>query len=247
MAQRGLISLQGSLNHKVVDYAGFVRTGSAVLAQRARKLAAAKDGDERDFAISFAMGHDTMIEHAHSYVSACWERAKSASPERADELLEIARTCEKVPAQPAETFHEALQSLWFAYMVAGDATGRPDVYLNVFCQADLTTGRITPERAQELIECLMIKIHGDTMEGLINVSSVQTLTLDGVHPDGSDATNDLTRLFLSAIHKVRLLRPTIYIRCHEDTLEDVSLKLLTCSEMDWLSRISTETALSSKV
>ena len=52
MAQRGLISLQGSLNHKVVDYAGFVRTGSAVLAQRARKLAAAKDGDERDFAIS---------------------------------------------------------------------------------------------------------------------------------------------------------------------------------------------------
>ena len=127
MAQRGLISLQGSLNHKVVDYAGFVRTGSAALAQRARKLAAAKDGDERDFAISFAMGHDTMIEHAHSYVSACWERAKSASPERADELLEIARTCEKVPAQPAETFHEALQSLWFAYMVAGDATGRPDV------------------------------------------------------------------------------------------------------------------------
>ena len=50
------------------------------------------------------MGHDTMIEHAHSYVSACWERAKSASPERADELLEIARTCEKVPAQPAEHF-----------------------------------------------------------------------------------------------------------------------------------------------
>jgi len=221
MAQRGLISPQGSLNHKVVDYAGFVRTGSAALARRARKLAAARDGDERDFAIAFAMGHDAMIEHASTYADACRKRAKSAGPEYTDELLEIARICEKVPAQPAETFHEALQGLWFAYMVAGDATGRPDVYLNDFYQSDLAAGRITRERAQELIECLMIKIHGDTMEGLINVSSVQTMTLGGVHPDGSDATNDLTRLFLSAIHNVRLLRPTVYIRCHENTPEDV--------------------------
>lgn len=221
MAKRGLISPQGSLNHKVVDYANFVRTGSAALARRARELAETKQGAERDFAVAFAMGHETMIEHAQTYVRACRELAKSADPARSEELLEIAGICERVPALPAETFHEAVQSLWFAYLVAGDATGRIDVYLNDFYQADLAAGRISPERAQELIECFLIKLHGDWMEGVVNVSSVQTMTLGGLLPDGTDATNDLTRLVLRAIHKVRLLRPTVYVRCHEQTPDDV--------------------------
>jgi formate C-acetyltransferase len=133
----------------------------------------------------------------------------------------MAQICRKVPAQPASTFREAIQSFWFAYMVAGDGTGRPDVFLNDFYQADLAAGRITPEQALELIECLMIKLHGEYASSKFNVSSIHTMTLGGQLPDGSDATNELTRLFLQAIRNVRLLRPTIYIRCHENTPEDV--------------------------
>jgi formate C-acetyltransferase len=221
MAKRGLLSPQGSLNHKVVDYAGFIRTGSDALARRARSLAESCTGPERDFALAFALGHEAVMAHAQTYARACRELAKTAEPGRAAELAELARICEKVPALPAETFHEALQGLWLAYMVAGDGTGRIDVYLNDFYQADLAADRITPERAQELIECFMVKLHGDTMEGVVNVSSVQTLTLGGLLPDGTDGTNDLTRLFLAAIHRVRLLRPTVYVRCHEKTPEDV--------------------------
>ena len=220
-AVQGLFSPQGSFNHKVCDYAGFIRTGSLALARRAREVAERRAGDERDFALAFAIGHETLIAHAETYAAECERKASPASPERAAELLEIARICRKVPAHPAETFHEAVQSVWFAYMAAGDATGRVDVYLNDFYEADLAAGRITPERAQELIECLLIKLHGDVMESVINVSSVQTMTLGGVLPDGSDATNALTRLFLQAIRSVRLLRPTVYVRCHEDTPPDV--------------------------
>jgi len=67
----------------------------------------------------------------------------------------------------------------------------------------------------------MIKLHGDVMEGIFNVSSVQTLTLGGLRPDGTDGCNALTRLFLTAIRNVRLLRPTVYVRCHEETPQDV--------------------------
>ena len=221
MAARGLISPQGSFNHKVVDYAGFLRTGSAALARRAREMAETKTGAEHDMLLGFALGHEAMIAHAQTYADACETLADSAAPERTVELREIARICRKVPAHPADTFHEALQSLWFAYMVAGDGTGRVDVYLNDFYQADLAAGRITPERAQELIECFLIKLHGDTFEGVINVSSIQTMTLGGLLPDGADATNALTRLFLAAVRNVRLLRPTVYIRCHAQTPEDV--------------------------
>jgi pyruvate-formate lyase len=220
-ARRGLLSPQGSLNHKAVDYAGFLRTGSAALAHRARQLAEEWDGPRRDFALAFAMGHEAMIAQAHAYAHLCRERALTCDEERAGELREIARICEKVPAAPADSFHEALQSLWFAYLVAGDATGRIDVYLHDFYQADLAAGRLTPERAQELLECFLIKLHGDTFEGRINVSSVQTMTLGGVLPDGHEASNALTRLVLRAAHAVRMLRPTIYLRCTPETPDDL--------------------------
>lgn len=221
MAQRGLISPQGSFNHKVVDYANFIRLGSRALIRRAEAEAARRTGEEREFAQAFALGHETMIAHAHTYADACETLAESTEPERAEELRELARICRKVPEYPAETFHEALQSFWFAYMVASDGPGRIDVYLHDLYQADLAAGRITPERAQELIECLMIKLHSDLRAGVVNVSSIQTLTLGGVLPDGSDGTNELTRLFLQAIRTVRLLRPSIYVRCHRDTPDDV--------------------------
>lgn len=221
MAGRGLISPQGSFNHKVVDYAGYVRTGSAALADRARLIAAERTGAEREFALTFAHGHEAIMAHAATYAAACRGLAAQATGETAADLLELSRICAKVPAAPAETFHEAIQSLWFAYMVAGDGVGRPDVYLWEYCRRDLAAGRLTPERAQELIECLLIKLHADVSESDGNVSSVQTLTLGGLLRDGSDATNDLTRLFLQAIRSVRMLRPTVYLRVHEQTPADV--------------------------
>lgn len=221
LAQRGLLSPQGSFNHKVAQWGEFLRVGSMELARLAREIAEERTGAERDFALAFAMGQEAMIAHAATYERECLRLAETADAARAAELREIAAICARVPARPAATFHEALQMLWFAYMVAGDGVGRPDVYLNDYYVADLQAGRITPEHAQELIECLLIKLHGDYAEGVYNVSSIHTLTLAGVLPDGSDATNDLTRLFLRAIRAVRLLRPTIYLRCHEDTPEDV--------------------------
>ena len=221
MAARGLLSPASSFNHKVVDFAGFIRTGSAAIARHAREIAAEKTGDQRDVAIAIAMGHEAIIAHAATYLAACRERARSAAPGEAEELSEIARICERVPAHPATTFHEAVQSLWFAYMVAGDGVGRPDLYLNDFYETDLAAGRTTPEEALELIECLLIKLHGDYASSKFNVSSIHTMTLGGQRADGSDATNDLTRLFLKAIRNVRLLRPTVYLRCHDHTPEDV--------------------------
>jgi formate C-acetyltransferase len=217
MAERGLLSPQGSFNHKVVDYAGFVRTGSRALAERARVIAAEREGRERQFALDFARGHEALMAYARVYAEACRAQAEAAAPQRAAELEELARICEQVPAEPAQSFHEALQSLWFAYLVAGDGFGRPDVYLREYYERDVAAGRLTPEGARELIECLLIKLQADGAEAVSNVSSVQTLTLGGLLPDGEDATSELTVLFLQAIRSVRLLRPTVYVRVHPQT------------------------------
>lgn len=229
MARRGLISPAAASNHKAADYGALLRVGSRALARRARELAAMREGDEREFALAFAMGHEAMIAMAERYAAACEQLAGAAAPARAAELRGIAAICRRVPAEPAATFHEAVQSYWFAYLVAGDATGRIDQLLIDCYRADLAAGRVTPERALELIECLLIKLHDAMREGEINVSSIQTMTLGGLLPDGKDGCNELTRLFLQAARNVRLLRPTIYLRCNASTpddLLDLSLEML---------------------
>lgn len=227
MAERGLISPVGALCHRVADYPALLQAGSRALAAQARARAEATTGDAREFALAFAMGHEAMIAHARGYAAACLRLAETATPERAAELREIARICAKVPAEPAETFHEALQCFWFGFMVAGWDIGRIDQFLYPYYAQDLAAGRLTPAAALELIECLLIKLHQDHLDWFANVSSVHTLTLGGLRPDGSDGTNELTRLFLDAIHHVRLLRPTIYLRCHAGTPDDVLEKAMT--------------------
>ncbi|MCL1794117.1 MAG: hypothetical protein FWG34_09625 [Oscillospiraceae bacterium] len=222
MAARGLISPQGAFNHKVVDYAGFLRIGSLGMIERAENLLSGRNGIGREITEGFISGHRCMIRTAERYAGQYAKLAKTANTEKEkSEYSEMERICRKVPAYPADTFHEAMQMLWFAYMVSADGTGRPDQYLYEYYRSDLEAGNIDEARAQELIEAFMIKLHGECFEGVFNVSSVQTMTLGGCGPDGEDACNDLTRLFLQAIRSVRLLRPTVYIRCTGQTPREI--------------------------
>ena len=86
--------------------------------------------------------------------------AKEKDPQRKAELLEIARICNKVPEHPAETFHEAVQSQWFVQMFSRIeqktgtiiSNGRMDQYFYPYFKKDMDEGRITEEKAIELLE-----------------------------------------------------------------------------------------------
>ena len=215
-ARSGLYSPQGCYNHKVCDYFSLIKTGTQALVERAETLAAERTGRAHDIALIYSRCHKALIGYASRYADALIARSKT-DLENKDELLNLASICRKVPANPAETFHEALQSFWFLYMISGDGIGRPDNFLYPYYLKDINAGILTQEKAQELIECLLIKLHGDYCEGITNVSSIHTMTLGGMNPDGTDSVNPLTNLFLSAIESVRLLRPSIYIRVNDQT------------------------------
>ena len=80
---------------------------------------------------------------------------------RKAELERIAETCAWVPANPARSFYEALQSVWFTYVVLmiegwgnGIGFGRPDQYLYPIYKKDIAEGKITREEARDLISLL---------------------------------------------------------------------------------------------
>ena len=87
-------------------------------------------------------------------------------PIRREELLGIAKACDRVPAHPPRTFLEALQAMWFVHILhwwetrntAAVSPGRVDQYLYPFYQRDLEEGNITEADAQELIDAFLLEI-----------------------------------------------------------------------------------------
>ncbi len=153
---------------------------------------------------------------------------KEQDPQRKKELEQIAEVCTRVPAEPARTFHEALQSFFLFHMlqavVASRAYGcsvRFDTLFYPYFKNDLGEGRLTREQALELVECLYVKIEGissvrpvETEILSVGSTQFQTFTLGGVLENGEDATNDLSYLALEASMNVHTIQPTQVVRYH---------------------------------
>ena len=156
---------------------------------------------------------------------------------RRAELREIARICKKVPWLPAETFHEAVQSVymtWVALMVEGWAhgltLGRPDQYLLDYYRSDLDAGRITREQAQELLELWFIKVNGtvtlddqNTATCFAGFPQAVNVTLGGVDKEGNSAVNELTYLLMEAEKNIGMTSEDLVIRVSENSPKEYLL------------------------
>lgn len=147
-------------------------------------------------------------------------------PVRKAELEEIAKTCYRVPKYPARTFREALQALhlyqvciFMEQNAASYNPGRMDQYLYPYYRADLEQGRITQDKAQELLDCLWVKFSepclfqdAQTAEFAAGYPMFQNVCVGGVDSTGRDAVNDLSYMILQATMNVRLYQPSLSVR-----------------------------------
>lgn len=158
------------------------------------------------------------------------EAERMASSERDDgrraELKQIAETCRQVPARPARTFREAMQSFYFYQIcifmeqnAAAYNPGRMDQYLWPYYKADLEAGRITPESAQELFDCLWVKFSepclfqdAKSAEYASGYPMFQNLCAGGVDRMGRDAVNDLSYMIIQATMDTQLYQPSLSVR-----------------------------------
>jgi len=183
------------------------------------------------------------IRFANRYADLATSLAEDETdPERAEELRTIARVCRRVPEHPAETFHEAVQSVYFIHLVAqiesggnSISLGRIDQILRPYYMADRQSGRITPEQARELLSLLFIKTNeiwnileeayipaGEGTEG----KTTQNVTVGGVGVDGEDATNELSYIGLGAYADVRTVQPDFGVRLSPNAPEDFFRKAI---------------------
>lgn len=193
---------------------------------------------KRQFLNALIASCQAVVKFAGRYACLAREMARGESvPERKQELELIAETCERVPARPARTFYEALQSFWFVHVCLliehvswGFSPGRFPMYVYPFYKADKEAGRITEEEALELLELLFIKFtevaplwsRVGFEQAMANM--FQNISLGGVDSEGKDATNDVDYLLLEAQNRVRLMQPTLSILYHDNLPDDFLLK-----------------------
>ena len=215
------------------DWVRIMNVGIAGIKKEAEeKLAELDDAHTGDlekmhFYLAEIMVCDGIVKLANRHADLA-ERmaAEETEPVRKQELLDIAATCRRVPEHPARTFREAVQSMlsyeYAIYMEQNASSynlGRIDQYLWPFYEADLAAGRITPEGAQELLDCLWIKIaelslfqDEVTAQFAAGYCITVQVTAGGIDQYGNDAVNDLSYMVIQATEDVRLKEPNMSVR-----------------------------------
>jgi pyruvate formate-lyase/glycerol dehydratase family glycyl radical enzyme len=201
-------------------------------------LSSTQDIHKHYFRNSCIIACEAVIKFAKRHAELAREMAKSEASERRKEELEgIAETCERVPEHPAKTFYEALQSLWLTHVCIeiennsfGYSLGRMDQYLYPYYKRDIEQGRITRDRAAELLSCLWLKfstIHWLTrwsIVALTQTSNFQNVTIGGRDRDGKDASNELSHIMVEVDTALKLPQPTLSLRYHDCISEEFLFK-----------------------
>lgn len=226
------------LAHTSVDYEKVLNEGlNSLIKEIDRELVTSteSDQDKKDYLQAAKITLDAMIRFAGRYADLAEKMAESEKDAtRRKELLSIAEVCRHVPAHPARSFHEALQSMWFVNIglrieapALGITFGRPDQFLYPFYESDIKKVVITREYARELIALTLVKMNdmaivmgGDQVESLGGFPTMAGITIGGVTIDGKNAVNDLSHLILEAEVQVGLTVDEVIIRIGEDTEQE---------------------------
>jgi pyruvate formate-lyase/glycerol dehydratase family glycyl radical enzyme len=172
---------------------------------------------------------DALVTLGMRYSRLAEEMAEAElDPRRREELKRIARVCGRVPAEAPRDFWEALQMYWFCHL--GVVTelntwdsfdpGRLDQHLIGFYREGLGDGSLTEDSARELLQCFWIKFHNQPAPPKVAITEEQSGTYQdfalintgGVHPDGSDAVNELSYLILDVVREMHLIMPSACIQ-----------------------------------
>ena len=239
--ETGVFGMEGKLNagdaHLSVNYEKMLAEGLKGYEERTKQLKAALDFTQPENIDKnvFYKAVLTVIEAVHDfalrYSRLASEMAiKEKDAKRREELMEMSRICAKVPYEPATSFREAVQAVWFIQLILQIESnghslsyGRFDQYIYPYYMNDIQTGHIQEDEALELLTCLWIKTltinkvrsQSHTLSSA-GSPMYQNVTIGGQTTDKKDAVNELSFLVLKSVAQTRLTQPNLTVRYHKN-------------------------------
>lgn len=239
--ETGVFGMEGKLNagdaHLAVNYERILKDGLRGYEKRIKEYKASLDLTNPESIDKYCFYNAVLIvleavrNFANRYSVLAQDLAeKELNQERKIELLEISRICSKVPYEPAETFREAVQSVWFIQLILQIESnghslsyGRFDQYMYPYYNRDIKNDTIKESEALELLTCLWIKTLtiNKVRSQAHTLSSAgspmyQNVTIAGQTIDKKDAVNDLSFLVLKSVAQTRLTQPNLTVRYHKN-------------------------------
>ncbi|MBP1046966.1 glycyl radical protein [Enterococcus sp. BWM-S5] len=236
--ETGFFGMEGKMNsgdaHLAVDYRTVLEVGLVGYRERTLRakenldLTEPESIDKYQFYQAVLIVLDAVKLYAERFSALAMELAGGADPKRKAELLEISRVCGKVPNQPAETFLEAIQSVWFIQLILQIESnghslsyGRFDQYMYPYLKADIDSGKVTEGEAVELLTNLWIKtLTINKVRSQAHTFSsagsplYQNVTIGGQTREKEDAVNELSYLVLQSVAQTKLPQPNLTVRYH---------------------------------
>lgn len=239
--ETGVFGMEGKLNagdaHLAVNYEKILAFGLKGYEERVKDLKAKLDLTDPDsidkniFYKAVLIVIDAVHQFAQRYSKLAQELAdKEKNNKRKTELLEISRICARVPYEPATSFYEAVQSVWFIQLILQIESnghslsyGRFDQYMYPYYIKDIQEKVITKDDALELLTCLWIKTLtiNKVRSQAHTLSSAgspmyQNVTIGGQTPNKQDAVNELSFIVLQSVAQTRLTQPNLTVRYHKN-------------------------------
>ncbi len=233
------------VGHVTVQYEKVLRIGyRGIIAEAEAELDRCKVSDadyckRSSFLQAVIISCKAVIRYARRYAKLAADMAARCNNQvRVQELLKISENCSRVPENGASSFYEACQSFWFVQQLIqmessghSISPGRFDQYMYPYYKADRDSGAVTREFAQELMDCIWIKLNdlnkcrdAASAEGFAGYSLFQNLIAGGQDKEGRDVTNDLSFMCLQASMHVMLPQPSLSIRVWNGTPHDFMIK-----------------------
>ncbi len=219
------------IGHMLINHERVLERGLQEIVEEAgRRRAQATEPAQRDFYEAAEIAGRAVILWANRYADEAERLAASAPDSRREELLTIAEACRRVPAQPPRSFQEALQSVLFLHYAtqiesweSAISLGRIDRFLYPAYRAESEVGRLSRERALELLACFYIKLShsiplfdADVTFAFSGLTNFANTVIGGMDEEGNDTTNPLSYLMLEAMERVRTPQPNFGVRLHKD-------------------------------
>ncbi|UYZ35363.1 formate C-acetyltransferase/glycerol dehydratase family glycyl radical enzyme [Clostridium beijerinckii] len=190
--------------------------------------------ENKDFYKSVIIVMEGAQEFMMRYHNLIKEKAESICEEElVSDMLQVAEICKNISRRPAQTFHEAVQAIWFLFVIlhmesnaSSFSPGRMDEFLYPYYKRDIHLGKIDDEKALEIIECLWLKFN--EIVYLRNSHSAKffagfpigfNIAIGGQDEKGNDFSNELSFLFLKAQEHLGLPQPNLSVRLHKNTSE----------------------------
>lgn len=218
--------------HICPDCARWLKLGPCGLRRQAEERAGQTEGAAKDFYEAVAI----VMEGASAFMERYAALLRHMADEEADaakkaELQAVAANCAAIAGRPPESFHEAVQSLWFLFVIlqmesnaSSFSPGRLDEILIPFYKKDMESGRLTEAAALEIMECLWLKFN--QIVYMRNAHSAKffagfpigfNIAIGGQDAEGGDYANEVSFLCLKAQEHLGLPQPNLSVRLHEHT------------------------------